>query len=268
MPSPFPGMNPYFEQEAVFHDFHQTFVPMMREHLVEQVRPGYLIKLEEYLFIHELPAESRRVLGAADLAISARKPPASAVSGGAATAIPVRRRLQLATETERHSYLEVRDRERMKLITVIELLSPSNKKSGADREQYLAKREDLFRSGVHLVEIDLLRGWPRMPVEDLPACDYCIMVRRAEERPEVEVWPTVIRDRLPPIPVPLGPSDSPATLDLQAVLHRTYDSGGYEDYIYRGAPQPPLRPQDVEWQSGCFPPPLARSDLNAPASQE
>jgi hypothetical protein len=38
------------------------------------------------------------------------------------------------------------------------LLSPSNKRSGPDREAYLAKRRRLFASGAHLVERDLLRG--------------------------------------------------------------------------------------------------------------
>jgi hypothetical protein len=31
MPSPFPGMNPYLEQESVWQDFHQTFIPLLRE---------------------------------------------------------------------------------------------------------------------------------------------------------------------------------------------------------------------------------------------
>ena len=30
MPSPFPGMNPYLEQEDAWHDFHESFMPRMR----------------------------------------------------------------------------------------------------------------------------------------------------------------------------------------------------------------------------------------------
>lgn len=252
MPSPFPGMNPFLEQETVFHDFHQTVIPLIRGALVEQVRPGYLIKLEEYLFIHELPAEQRRVLGVADVAVSrgtrptTETSPSSSGSAGAIVA-PVRRRLQLATETERHSYLEIRDRGNLQLVTVIELLSPSNKKPGVDRDQYLAKREELFRGGVHLVEIDLLRGWPRMPVEDLPDCDYCVLVSRAEDRPEVDVWPIKLRERLPIIPIPLRAPREPASLDLQAVLQQAYALTNYEDYIYDGTPTPPLSEQDASW---------------------
>ena len=72
MPSPFPGMNPYLEQEDVWQDFHQSFIPLVRETLSEQVRPAYVVKVEEQLFIHELPPEGRRLLGRADVAVADR----------------------------------------------------------------------------------------------------------------------------------------------------------------------------------------------------
>ena len=62
---------------------------------------------------------------------------------------------------------------------MIELLSPANKQPGSDREQYIHKRRQLLCSQTHLVELDLLRGGPRMPVEELPACDYYALVSRA-----------------------------------------------------------------------------------------
>src|SRR5262249_38575067 len=146
-----------------------------------------------------------------------------------------------------------RDRNSRELITVLELLSPSNKKSGPDREQYLAKRRQLISSPVHLVEIDLLRGGPRLPVEDLPDCDYYALVSRVEERPRVGIWPVRLRDRLPVIPIPLRSPDPDARIDLQEVLHHLYDAAGYEDYIYTGAPQPPLHPQDAAWARELLP---------------
>ena len=60
-------------------------------------------------------------------------------------------------------FLEVRDRQDRELVNVIELLSPSNKRAGDDREQYLAKRREILRSPAHLVEIDLLRAEPPCP---------------------------------------------------------------------------------------------------------
>ena len=48
MPSPFPGMNPYIEQDVFWQDFHLEFLPAMRERLVAQVRPKYIVMLDEH----------------------------------------------------------------------------------------------------------------------------------------------------------------------------------------------------------------------------
>jgi hypothetical protein len=125
------------------------------------------------------------------------------------------------------------------------LLSPSNKES--DRAEYLQKRQHYLKSGVGLVEIDLLRGGRRLPLENPPACDYCVMIVRPGDSPRIGVWPMKLRDALPEIPVPLRPADPDAKLAIQDLLHALYDSGGYEDYIYDGEPEPPLTPNDAEW---------------------
>jgi hypothetical protein len=57
----------------------------------------------------------------------------------------------------------------------------------------------------------------------------------------------MLRETLPKIPVPLLGDDADAKLDLQALLHRMYDAGGYEDYIYGGTPQPALGTDDANW---------------------
>jgi hypothetical protein len=240
-------MNPYLEQPEVWHDFHQSFIPLVREVLTEQVRPHYVVKVEEHLFIHELSAEERLFLGRADVSITGSPPGQPTRSAAALAVAPAYGRLPPAVDTERQAYLEIRDRQSRELVTVLELLSPANKKLGPDRDQYVAKRRQLFASTVHLVEIDLLRGGPRLPLEDLPDCDYCVLVSRYEDRPRVGVWPIRLRERLPEIPVPLRAPHPDARIDLQAVLHRLYDAAGYADYIYTGAPQPPLHPEDDAW---------------------
>ena len=55
MPSPFPGMNPYLEQADVWQDFQQSFISLLRQLLAEQVRPKYLVKIKEQIFIHACP---------------------------------------------------------------------------------------------------------------------------------------------------------------------------------------------------------------------
>ena len=242
-------MNPYLEQEEVWHDFHERFIPHIAEALLPQVRPNYIVKLDEHAYIHELPANERRLLGRADVAV--------ATLGDALRAPnlfpppPMRRHTRWCrwrsmlsdTVMSRSAIARLRD-----LVTIIELLSPSNKRPGGDREQYLAKRDAFLASGVHFVELDLLRGGPRLPVEPLPPCDYYAMVSRSEERPRVGVWPISLRDPLPTIPVPLRSPDSDVRLDLQQLVHEVYEKAGYEDYIYGSEPQPPLIAEDRAWR--------------------
>jgi hypothetical protein len=215
--------------------------------IAAQVRPQFIAKINEHLFIHEMPEDPRRFVGRSDVRLT-RAPfaPAAAVPSGAAVEAPARVRLP-AVDRERLSFLEIRDRDGWQLGTVIELLSAANKYAGPDREQYLAKRRERLASTVHFVEIDLLRGGPRMPMENLPACDYCVLVSRVETRPEAGVWPIHLREPLPPVRIPLRPPHADAQLDLQGVLHRIYDAAGYEDYIYRGQPHPQLHPEDAAW---------------------
>jgi len=245
MPSPFPGMNPYLEEPTVWHSLHEQFPAYCQEMLTAQVRPKYFVKLDVNVYIHELPSE-QRFLGRPDVAIGPSRNPATHASA-ATLAAPFYGRFGPRIEIQKEAFVEIYERETRRAVCVIELLSPTNKASGADRELYLAKRLRYAQSDVHFVEIDLLRGWLRMPVENLPSCDYCAQVSRAEERPQVGLWPIMLRDPLPTIPVPLLAPDPDARLDLQALLHRLYDAGGYEDYIYDAMPQPPLKPADQQW---------------------
>jgi hypothetical protein len=181
-----------------------------------------------------------------------------AVTGGetnqAAVAVsdaPMTGVLSDAFDEERLSYIEIRDREGRELVTVVELLSPANKRPGADREQYLVKRRRLLKSPVHLVEIDLLRAWPRMPLEHLPTCDYLLFASRAESRPQVGLWPCKLREPLPSLRVPLRSMTS-CDLDLQSLLHQVYDAAGYDDYLYGTPIEPPLSPADATWTTGIL----------------
>ena len=152
-------------------------------------------------------------------------------------------------DVERLAFVEIRDRRSRELVTVIEVLSPSNKQSGSPRDQYLAKRQELLDSKASLVEIDLLRGGKPMPLDDLPdrAYVYSVLVSRVEDRPKAGFWSIGLHDRLPIIPVPLRAPANDARLDLQEALNHVYDVSGYEDYIYSGVPDPPLDGKDQDW---------------------
>src|SRR5262249_23007813 len=110
---------------------------------------------------------------------------------------------------EGNKYIKIVDSRSKHLVTVIELLSPANKRPGLDREAYLTKRIDYLSAGVNVVEIDLLRGGQRLPFEgDAPSiCDYYALVCRARQMPTAGIWPFSVRDLLPTIPIPLLAAD-------------------------------------------------------------
>lgn len=252
MPSPFPGMNPYLEHEFVWKDFHITCMPVIRELLKKQVGDAYTVLVGEHLYIHEPSAEERRLAGHADVSV------ASAVRGepgsnGNRQAAPVTVLFRLDEGVESLPNVEIRDREGNRLVTVIELLSPSNKRAGRDRDQYIRKRQEVLFSDAHFIELDLLRGGPRLPAENLPECDYYAAVSRAEDRPRVGVWPVRVRERLPKIPVPLIAPDPDLSLDLQEMLDLVYDRSQYGQQIYRRPVTPPLSAADAEWAKQFVP---------------
>jgi hypothetical protein len=221
-------MNPYLEHDDAWHNFHEQFPGVAVEMLVPQLGPDYFVKVDEHVYIHEMPEEIT---------------PGSALCQ---VTLPVVDRVGL-------SYLEIRDRRSRRLITVIELLSPSNKRPGEDHEQYLTKRAEIISSQAHFVEIDLLRGWGRMPFAEAVACDYCVLVSRYEDRPRAGLWPIRFREPLPSVRIPLRGADAEPELNLQAILNTLYDRGGYERFIYESEPDPPLAPDDAAWARSLVP---------------
>jgi Protein of unknown function (DUF4058) len=112
--------------------------------------------------------------------------------------------------------VEIRATASQQLVTVVEILSPVNKRPSHDAYlAYQRKRRDILRSEVHLLEIDLLRGGERPPLaRPVPTAPYYVVLSRANRRPTVEVWPIQLADRLPVLPVPLLEPDPDVPLDL------------------------------------------------------
>jgi hypothetical protein len=155
--------------------------------------------------------------------------------------------LQLETvlpEKVPQGYVEIRDTAARRLVTVIELLSPANK-HGEGHQQYILRRSVLLTSTSHLMEIDLLRGGQRVPMQKpLPHYPYFVLLSRVEKRPLVDVWPVRLSQRLPTVSVPLLPGDDDVPLNLQRALNQVYEQMRYDlsmDYAH-----PPSIPFDVE----------------------
>lgn len=247
MPCPFPGLDPFIEGQS-WQDFHSRFMAVLGDQLVPQVKPRYIVKLqhdiyllggdelEDEVFVPDLHVkESGRV--------SARD-----AQPAAATITPVTLHLPLPKE-RRQSSLRIIDREEREVVTVIEVLSPTNKSDRRGRRQYLKKRERLLTGVINLVELDLLRGGRRLPtIERLAEHDYFAFVAEGMRVPSVDVYGWNLRDRLPVIPVPLAEDDAPAALDLQSAFADAYDRGGYDYALdYDAEIMPPLGGTDAAW---------------------
>lgn len=255
MPSPFPGMDPYIESQGLWEDFHHRLVPEISKSLQDRLPDRYIPRLGERLYVEMVP-EGRSFAAKPDMAVAEDStgwtPDSAGVaasSGAVALADPVI--LPAAIDQEfRDIFLEIRDAETGRVVTVLELLSPPEKRSGANgRELYLRKRQAYREGRLNLVEIDLLRGGHRPPMGmPWPPSDYYILVARGGRWHRCEVWPFNLRDRVPSAPIPLLPPDPDVVIDLQPLIHQVYADGRYERTIDYAQPLRPGVPGVVaEW---------------------
>ena len=238
-------MNPFIEGQ-LWDDFHAGFVPVLRELLIPQVRPGYTVNVERYVFLVDEDEERIEHHYAPDTSVV----DGGGLPGSSATSMLAPHILTLPMPANvAQKYLVIRSRERGDVVALIEVLSPWNKRAADGQPEYLQKRANYLRTETHIIEIDLLRGGTRLPtIEPLPPGDYYAFVARAGRRPQVDVFAWRLQDPLPAIPIPLREGDDDVLLDLQEALNRTYDRGGYDYALkYSLPPTPPLSTNDREW---------------------
>ena len=254
MRSPFPGMDPYFEDPAYWEAFHHQFISECSNHLSERLGPGYVANITERveLISYDDPA-ARQYIPDVSVARERRARPSDAVeAGGVAVALePVT--IPAIEEIEvREASIHILRLPDYQLVTVIEVLSPSNK-FGEGIGEYRRKRSNLVGGGVHFLEIDLLvRGQRTELARPLPAGDYYAMIFRADRRPDVDVWAWSVRQSLPTaLPVPLKVPDPPVLFDLAAVVSAVYERGVYGRKLRYHLPCPaPVAPADGAWAEG------------------
>jgi hypothetical protein len=242
-------MDPFLEEPAGWTSVDHRLISVISDTLAEQVAPHFSVSIEErvYLVEDEEP-EVRRQL-APDLFIVQRPAPSSTPAGAAATATPPTIIERLAAIDVRDRYITIYDRRTRELITTIEVLSPWNKARGSrGQREFLAKREAVFATRTHWLEIDLLRAGER-PEEVSGQSDYYVLLHRGDGGGRLEVWYIDVRDRLPRITVPLRSPHPDVVFDLQEAFTTLYARARYADDIdyTRPVPAPPLRPADAAW---------------------
>lgn len=250
MKPPFPGMDPYLEEPSFWPDVHHQLITELRDQIQAKLSSGYRAVITPYVsFEHIAIAPTRRVVP--DVAVIEREPfgmqpGGSAVIAEAPLTIPALMRVPVE-----YARIEIRTVRDQVLITAIELLSPANKRPDAEgADAYEQKRQALFNSTAHLLELDLLRAGRRPELaRPLPPSPYCIFLSRAERRPQLEIWPLELNAPIPAVPVPLRQPDAPIALELGRAIHEAYRRARYDLEIdYREAPPPPaLRSEESAW---------------------
>ena len=257
--NPFPGMNPYFEES--WSDIHATMIVACRAQLQRQLPSGLRARIETGLKIdagsadeeYRRPDASIWRLKEDETGYSAKTtmaPPANAATPIRAITAAPKRRFVAIRETAAGE----------RLVTAIEVLSPSNKQ-GAGAISYQFKRDFLLEGGANLVEIDLVRegglaaslfenddmlhSLKRQNSDPLP--NHLVTVIRSSNRDELEFYPISYCLPLPSCAIPLRDEDQDIWLDLQDLAIRCFDEGGFCLTDYSKNPEPKLREQETQW---------------------
>lgn len=250
MPSPFPGMDPFIEQSGLWGDFYASLLGAMRAELNRRLPEGFVASTELYVWTPQ--RRTPRLKRPVEPDVYVREEQARPREANAAAAVLAPLKITFpAVEPKKRRFLQIRDSRTKRVVTVIEVLSPANKKPGDDhRQAFLTKRGDYLANGLNLVEIDLLRGGRRAPLGKPPReiPEYYVLVCRAWEYPEAGVWVFTLRDPLPEIPIPIIEDLPDVLLPLRPCLDRAYDEGRYASSLPYGEPlQPRVNREDAAW---------------------
>ncbi|MDJ0800669.1 MAG: DUF4058 family protein [Calothrix sp. MO_167.B12] len=245
MYNPFPGMNPYLEMPELWHQVHNRLIVAIADELTPQIVPKYRVSIEERVYTS---VADILMTGIADVAVSLRQ---ESIPGNTITAAkltePAKVSVPIPEEiTER--FLEVRSTQTGEVVTVIEILSPKNKRGKEGREAYERKRHKIFASNTSLVEIDLLRGGEPMPVLGAVDTGYRILVSRGYRRPEADLYTFGLKNVIPTFPVPLRKGEVEPVVDLQSLLNEVYAKARFDLAISYSQPvKPTLSPEEEVW---------------------
>ena len=216
MPSPFPGMDPYLEEDKLWPVFHHQFIACLYQILLPGLVDRYRARVCQRQYVTEQALFT-----------------------------------SIVREEHQEEYIEIRQRTDGKLISLVETVSPTNKTTSTGRKSYLDKRHEGKQQGANLVEIDLvLQGQPTLEYsrDNLPEWDYAVTVTRSTQPERYEIYTATLQKRLPRFRLPLSPDDRDTVLDLQAAFARCYDQGGFAANIdYKRAPSVPLGDDDKRW---------------------
>jgi Protein of unknown function (DUF4058) len=199
MPSPFPGMDPYLEDEKIWPAFHNQFIHCLYQILLPGLMDRYRARIAQRHYVTEQALFT-----------------------------------SVVREEHHEPLIEIRQRSDGRLITLVDVVSPANKTLTGGRDAYLEKRQEGRGVSANLVEIDLvLQGQPLLDYarEGLPDWDFAVTVTRSSQPERYEIYTSTLAKRLPRFRLPLASDDRDTVVDLQAAFIRSYDQGDFAKQI-------------------------------------
>ena len=216
MPSPFPGMDPYLEEERLWPAFQRQLVHGLYQMLLPGLMDRYRARVTERHYTSEQALFT-----------------------------------SVLRQEHHEALLELRQRSDGRLVTLLEVVSPGNKTTDAGRAAYLARRQEARRQNANLVEIDLvLQGTPLLecPREVQPSWDYAVAVSRWTQPERSQIYSVALAKPLPRFRVPLASDDRDTVIDLQVAVSRAYEQGDFFEKIdYSRDPGTRLSDEQREW---------------------
>src|SRR5262249_40883183 len=216
MPSPFPGMDPYLEEERLWPAFQHHLVASLSQSLLPGLADRYRARIGQRNYVTE------QVLFTS-----------------------------IQREEHPEEYVEIRQRSDGRLVTLLEVASPANKTTTTGRRVYLEKRDEGKKANANLVEVDLvLQGQPMLEYsrDGLPDWDYAVTVSRARQPERYEIYTATLQKKLPRFRLPLAADDRDHVLDLPIAFTKCYDQGDFSSFIdYEREPTTPLNDEDKQW---------------------
>ena len=235
-------------------------MPTFSERLSEIVPDRYVVRTEErsYVALAVDDDEPDRRHFVPDVAVAARQSgPRRARKSKSATqaadlpTTPGAVLMRALVKAEyREPFLEIHQLEpERKLVTGIEVLSPSNKRPDTRGWRlYYRKRLGYLSGYANFVEIDLLRGGRRMPMRSPWPDGPCYLLTKYKKRGQCVVWPAHSLEPLPPLTIPLAPPDPDVCVALQPLVDAIYARSRYERNIdYLQPLSPPLGAAEQAW---------------------
>jgi Protein of unknown function (DUF4058) len=216
MPSPFPGMDPYLEDDGLWPAFHHQLITCLHQTLLPGLVDRYRARVGQRHYTTEQPLFT-----------------------------------SVVREEHHEEFIEIRQRSDGRLITLIDVVSPGNKSTESGRRAYLEKRAEAKAGGANLVEIDLLlQGQPLLEYsrDGLPEWDYAVTVTKATHPDRFEIYTVTMQKRLPRFRLPLSGDDRDTVVDMHVMFSRCYDQGSFASKIdYQRDPSVTLSAEDRCW---------------------